>query len=268
MRNVIVLTMTLCACGCGRMTKPYTTTDKRIGSIRGEFAKWIKGHHPPRQLSPLSETKICRECRADLPRTNEFFFKHAGRHRDQLAGRCKKCMQANNRKWIEQHLDEFREYQRLYRLNNSQKVKAQIAAWLSAHPGYNATAAREWREENNEYYRQKLKTYRQNNQETCRSVTILYKHRKRAAYAERITAAQLLERYNEYAGNCGICDSPVTRQFVNWDHIEPISKGGKHVLMNLQPVHRNCNSLKGARDLNAARERVKILRSIGKWKEQ
>jgi hypothetical protein len=43
--------MALCACGCGSETELYTTTDTRIGSVKGEPARFVKGHRMRRRAS-------------------------------------------------------------------------------------------------------------------------------------------------------------------------------------------------------------------------
>ncbi len=53
--------------------------------------------------------------------------------------------------------------------------------------------------------------------------------------------------YAKADGICGICLMPVGYEEFTVDHIRPVSKGGSHVLSNLQPAHPSCNSTKGAK---------------------
>lgn len=53
--------------------------------------------------------------------------------------------------------------------------------------------------------------------------------------------------YRNHGGKCGICHGPVDFESFTIDHIVPISKGGPHLLHNLQPAHHRCNSRKGDR---------------------
>ncbi len=47
--------------------------------------------------------------------------------------------------------------------------------------------------------------------------------------------------------NCGICGKPMeTAWDRNKDHIIPLIKGGRHIISNIQWVHRSCNSAKGS----------------------
>ena len=52
--------------------------------------------------------------------------------------------------------------------------------------------------------------------------------------------------YRSTGGICGICHEPVGEDVFSVDHIVPLSKGGPHLLDNLQPAHLSCNSRKGA----------------------
>lgn len=53
--------------------------------------------------------------------------------------------------------------------------------------------------------------------------------------------------YEKGNGCCGICGKPVEIETFTVDHIVPMSKGGPHLLDNLQPAHFSCNSQKGDR---------------------
>lgn len=43
--------MALCACGCGKETELYTTTDSRIGCVKGQPARFVKGHRMRRKAT-------------------------------------------------------------------------------------------------------------------------------------------------------------------------------------------------------------------------
>jgi len=53
--------------------------------------------------------------------------------------------------------------------------------------------------------------------------------------------------YRDANGVCGICHLPVGENEFTIDHIHPISRGGAHILGNLQLAHFACNSSKGDR---------------------
>jgi 5-methylcytosine-specific restriction endonuclease McrA len=62
-------------------------------------------------------------------------------------------------------------------------------------------------------------------------------------YTETVTDAMLQSILSEFNNSCWICD--VSLDEVNWDHVHPLSKGGHHVVWNLKPACRSCNSRKG-----------------------
>lgn len=266
--------MKLCECGCGRPTLPYTKNDKRIGAVKGEYAKRIKGHsyhnNPAFFPKPLviPATKRCPKCKAELPYTDEFFHPSKN-YLSGLAATCKTCTLARNKRWRDSHPEQCKKLTKDWHAAHREEVLQYYRNWKLQHPEYSpANVAKEWREANDARYRESLRRWRKDNPEKARAAVILYKHKRRAASDETITAAQLLEHFVTFNGLCGICDSPVSIDRANWDHIEPISKGGKHALSNLHPVHRLCNSIKGARTLEHARNRVAELRQTGKFKEQ
>lgn len=53
--------------------------------------------------------------------------------------------------------------------------------------------------------------------------------------------------YERNAGVCGICRTAVSFEEFSVDHIYPLSRGGGHVLSNLQIAHLECNVRKGAK---------------------
>lgn len=46
-------------------------------------------------------------------------------------------------------------------------------------------------------------------------------------------------------GICYICGKPIAFEIFTIDHVIPVSKGGKNVLKNLKPTHKECNEIKG-----------------------
>lgn len=51
--------------------------------------------------------------------------------------------------------------------------------------------------------------------------------------------------FQMHGGKCGICDDFIEGDF-HVDHIVPLSKGGMHGYINVQPAHPVCNMRKGA----------------------
>lgn len=52
----------ICACGCGGITPVYNQTNKRRGIIRGEHAKFIRGHNQQKLPTPYETGEIIKYC--------------------------------------------------------------------------------------------------------------------------------------------------------------------------------------------------------------
>lgn len=67
---------------------------------------------------------------------------------------------------------------------------------------------------------------------------------------DKISAEELLELYLSQDGKCNYFD--FCRNYIEYnkhlDHIQPLSKGGRHVLGNVQYLCPTCNLSKQARD--------------------
>lgn len=81
-------------------------------------------------------------------------------------------------------------------------------------------------------------------------------HHKRRALKLKLPAEVIrpLDVYERDEWKCGICAEPVGRDIKHpdpkspsLDHILPLSKGGHHVMKNVQLAHLDCNIRKGAR---------------------
>lgn len=68
-----------------------------------------------------------------------------------------------------------------------------------------------------------------------------YIAQKLGASFGQIPAEQIERRIEELGNECIYCGGP----YEAIDHIEPLSRGGKHVLVNLAPSCTHCNSSKG-----------------------
>ena len=62
---------------------------------------------------------------------------------------------------------------------------------------------------------------------------------------DKITAADL-RRIRAETDDCYLCEKPLEDP-VEFDHVIPLVRGGRHVLSNLRATHRHCNRVKHAR---------------------
>lgn len=101
-----------------------------------------------------------------------------------------------------------------------------------------------------------------------------YEKRRSQQMAESfVEPVGLRTTYKSYNGVCGICGLPVPEHSdpsSDWgptvDHIEPLSKGGKHMKSNCQLAHRLCNSLKLDTTVDFKVDwRQKLIDEPGRW---
>lgn len=175
------------------------------------------------------------------------------------------------RTYYEQHKEETKEkrkeYFKRYRRENKEKI---------------AEKNKRYYRNNKEYIKIKDKEYYQNNKERVREChKIHYKsyyknNRKRLCEKGRaynktpqgiINSINNRIKYRGYIGEqsitkdewvqvmklniwrCFYCDEVLLKNNRTLDHLVPLSKGGKHVVGNLLPCCRYCNSSKGNREV-------------------
>lgn len=82
--------------------------------------------------------------------------------------------------------------------------------------------------------------------------------RQRSAHYKRNVEPVPLEGrevlLEDFSGRCAYCQKPAT----TWDHLLPVSSGGRTIPGNIVPACVSCNSKKGNRDLNDFIEKYDI----------
>lgn len=170
----------------------------------------------------IPATKFCTGC--GETKSSADFYIHK---RNWLSSRCKPCHIAQTRAYQARRVSQSREYQARYRAENRDKCIALQAAWRERNPD----AGRRWRLANIEKTR-----------ESAIRGGHAYRARMRGATPVPITADQLASRLAYYAYRCWVCREP----YEAIDHVKPLSQGGAHMLCNLRPICKPCNSSKCA----------------------
>lgn len=185
---------------------------------------------PPRPVPP--GTKWCPRCEQALPL--DAFGKHASQP-SGLTAHCRACHRLVGREWD------------------------------AKNPGWRAAYKRERRAQNIEVERRRdLETYyrrKERDYEGLRAVRKAWeaKNRDRLRHHNRenttrrrrlmagslvpFMADQLHARLAFFGFECWICGAP----YEAVDHVKPLAKGGAHMLANLRPICRSCNSSKRAK---------------------
>ncbi len=141
-----------------------------------------------------------------------------------------------------------------YYQKNKEKIKERSRQWLSAHkddPEYKSRKSergRLWRARNPEYgttYWRKRYASDPAFREKCVESAYKFRYERRKRIEGHFSASEwkLIQWLNGNA--CAICKRADVK--LCKDHIIPVSRGGKNVFANIQPLCRPCNSWKGAR---------------------
>ncbi len=88
-----------------------------------------------------------------------------------------------------------------------------------------------------------------------------YRRAQRWGSDSDYTAAQWETLVSHFGNVCLACGA----NDVTVDHVVPLSRGGSNTLLNLQPLCRQCNSIKGesCRDYRDVRTLVQVLEIVG-----
>jgi hypothetical protein len=104
-----------------------------------------------------------------------------------------------------------------------------------------------WREANPTYWQQ----WQRENPQAVRDIANRRRAKKASGEFEKIDRDMVFER-DDY--ECKLCMKPLdmSAKFPHplsptLDHIQPLSKGGHHLYVNLQAAHFRCNTAKGDR---------------------
>ncbi len=125
---------------------------------------------------------------------------------------------------------------REYRLENLEQCRERSRDYAAHHRVEARERAAAWRKANPERHRENVRTV---------------KSRRRMRVAATVvpfTPEQWAQKVHYWGGRChlqipGIC----VKEVAAMDHVKPLSRGGAHVLANLRPACKPCNSSKGNR---------------------
>ncbi len=186
------------------------------------------------------KTCCCSTCPAGgQPQPLENFTKDKSRV-DGLNPWCRPCTRAAGRRWHAKSKDS---------------VSARKAAQYKAERERFLARNNRWRAQNRELELETNRRYYWNNVEQVAEWHKLYYEANKDAANERVnrrrarllaattipfTVEQLAQRWAYYGNRCWICREPATAT----DHVKPLSKSGAHMLCNLRPICKPCNSSK------------------------
>ncbi len=125
-------------------------------------------------------------------------------------------------------------YQRRWYLENRERILQERQAYAAANKERIAAYQRQYRQDEGNYARLRA---------IGRKSLATYRARKLNQFIEDVDPQTV---YQMHGGMCGICKEFIQGDF-HVDHVVPLSKGGMHGYINVQPAHPKCNLEKGAR---------------------
>lgn len=188
---------------------------------------------------------LCRVCRT--AKTNAARAALTPEHRAHLVAISRSWYRANKdygksqaRGWVEENKDHRRnyacayqtankaalvDYQRAYRLKNKVSLAAYKKLRYDADPAANMARSLAWQRANPE-----------------RKRAISENRRVQKKATGRVSAAEWLAILESFGGACGFCLR--TNQPIEMDHVQALSRGGRHRADNVIPLCRSCNATK------------------------
>jgi 5-methylcytosine-specific restriction endonuclease McrA len=220
-------------------------------------------------------TKSCRRC--DKTKDINEFHRHA-QMRDGRLNICRACRseqdaeyRARNKEKLKlrsadyraRNADRIREGQARYRAKNvarrkeydaaryardSAKFLAYQADYYTRNSASKLEYAADYRAGNRERLRAWHAEYRAKNPDLMRRRDVLRAAVRRtkttgALVVQQFTTEQLQDKLRYWNECCWVCGDPATAI----DHVKPLSAGGGHLLANLRPICKVCNSAKNGR---------------------
>lgn len=190
------------------------------------------------QLRLEFDAKACNRCGKVKPLT-EFSKQKSlpGGHKHS----CKACCKAMDAaRYVARNVGNRQAYNRAYYTEHSGAIKARVLRNYHADPEPVKQRVLGWNRAHGEQRRVYNMRLRHRNPEMHRERWRRRHARKMATQVTRITTAQLKAKCEYWGNRCWICGG--AQEAI--DHVKPLNKGGAHILCNLRPICRACNTRK------------------------
>jgi 5-methylcytosine-specific restriction endonuclease McrA len=160
---------------------------------------------------------------------------------------------ASDAAWRARNLDRKKAKDAAYYVANSDKMKLQFKAAYRANIKKRKAYAAAYHKANHKKLVARVTAWRLANPEA----RALEGHRRRAKVKCGISRSELGTLREKYGKRCAICH---VSGRMTIDHVMPLSRGGQHIISNIQFLCRSCNSSKHARPMELfAREKGLLL---------
>jgi 5-methylcytosine-specific restriction endonuclease McrA len=144
--------------------------------------------------------------------------------------------------WREAHPEAYAKRRERYvrwAIANPKQVREGQARWRAEHPKYST----QWAHANHESVRRSDAEWAKNHPEHMRQKAAARRALVAGNTVIRIIPSQIAAKWTYWGGLCWMCGEPATAT----DHVKPLAKSGAHMLCNLRPICKPCNSRKKAR---------------------
>jgi Restriction endonuclease len=161
------------------------------------------------------------------------------------------------RDWQRANPEKRRAISKRWHERHPDKVAKRSAAFKARRPTYFADyyqAHKERHAENGRrsyeaHIEERRERHRQWHRDNPMKTAAMWRRRRYRLHAVSCGPIDLQAIWERDKGICHLCKEPVDRKDLNFDHIIPVSKGGKHSQENLAVSHERCNKRKGRKIL-------------------
>jgi hypothetical protein len=184
--------------------------------------------------------KCCTGCGVVKPLDQ---FQRQANQSDGHKPKCRPCTKAVQSADYLANRDEYSARMREAYRANPEPYKARAQRRYREKPEAVKAKIWEWQKRNRVKVNAYHKKNRLANPDASRArVRKRYAVRK-GAKSVKFTVQQLNQKRAYWANQCWVCKAEPD----SWDHVKPLAKGGAHILANLRPICRFCNSSKQAK---------------------
>ena len=210
--------------------------------------------------------KRCPKCSLTKPLNQ--FYREASKT-DGRQSMCKECDRwrrkawahanperkaANGKAWREANPEKAKANNKAWRESNPEKARAASKAWKQANPEKAKANDKAWREANPEKAKANNKAWCESNPEKVAANGKRRRARKLNAGVFAITAKELKTLLAQPCYLCHIAPS------TDIEHIQPLSRGGRHSIGNILGACGLCNSKKGTKLLSEYRRYIQPIK--------
>ena len=191
-------------------------------------------------------TKICNKCKIELPFNS---FSNDKNKKDGKSTICKACKKAYADKWRTDNKELKARLDKEYRENNADKIAEHKHKYYEANKESILAKNKARYQDNSESYYAIHKLWVEQNKDKVATIKKAYKLRRRdKENASNLSSKELTIWLSEQPKVCAYCGIEITNGY-HIDHVEPLSKDGKHEVTNLALSCPSCNLRKSSKSM-------------------